>query len=1752
MSLERLLRKKNALVSSVCGIINNNESKLGNWKEFREELLASETILSQRLTQVKNIYDEILEIAMNDDDATDSLNDCYVFELKVQKHLNNLKETCKRTVEIEPVLRERSNLHKETVRLPKLEITKFTGDCTKWLGFYESFEASIHKSQLSNIEKFNYLRCYLEGDALNCISGLSLSNENYEEALKLLSNRFGNPQVIINSHMHELLKMKRVYNDRDLTALRRLYDDIESHVRSLNSLGIEGKDYGSLLNPIIMERLPHEIKLTVSRNLKQEVWDINKLLELINDELKARENCIVPNPTVNSHRTEKDPSNDMGKKRFDFSHSYEPSSGASLLSESRPKQKCVFCEGCHWSDKCPVITDVASRKECLKKSNRCFLCFRENHKQNQCQKKKPCFYCRGIHNSALCFQKNKKKGDSPGTEKEPSQVTHQNHVQNNSNNVFLQTADVMLKNPTTDQSVQVQVLFDGGSQRTYISDRARRMLNLNTEITEEINISTFSNRNVISKTADRVKLSAVTRDKNTISFSALSVPIICLPIKSQPVNSAKQKFTDLKETDFASSGVGNEIDLLIGSDMYWDIVTGKINRSVESSLVAIETKFGWVLSGVHESVRGCEKNETSTNNLIHTLRVDCCERETDVLDKQLNKFWELDSIGISKNEKSCYDLVFDKIKKNEDNRYELALPFKENHSLLPDNFELSRKRLLKLHNRLKNNPSLLVDYDNIFKEQMKLGIIEPVRDVGTPGETHYLPHRAVLRDDKSTTKMRIVFDASAKINHESPSLNDILYKGPQLTPQLYDIPLRFRSYPIVLIADIEKAFLQIAIKETDRNFLRFLWFDDILAEQPTIVRNRFARLVFGLTSSPFCLNGTIRNHVSQYEFDPLFVQKVVRSFFVDDFIGGHANEEEVVKLFKQLKLRFIEGNFYLRKWHTNNENVRNYINHITDSTAPPQTNGKILGLVWNKQTDKLCFDFSELLESAKALKPTKRNILKILSSFYDPVGLIQPILISMKILMQKICERKLGWDDDVDVELKASWESILKEMESVGVVEVGRRIEHSDEDDEVVNREMHGFSDASQQGYGACVYVRSEWRSGKITVKLLTSKSRVAPLKSITMPRLELLGNLLLSRLVKSVVVALEKELSFDKILFWTDSTITLSWIKATSKEFVPFVENRLKEIRNNSDAGNWNYVNTEKNPADLITRWGITTLNLAENNLWWEGPTFLCAKEYQLPQIKDHDLSLEHSNELKRSKQVVLHNYTDIISINNVIHCDKYSKFTRLVRITAWMLRFIKNIKRKKEDRILEQILRSCEIVSAEELLLKANQEKFKLANDNTEKDVMFFIDEKGLLRCRGRLVNAPLPVETISPILLDRDHSLTKLIIMDIHCKLKHISQKQTLTEFRQSYWTKSARSLVRILLHQCLLCKRLKSQPFRYPEIPPPLPGYRLSDARAFAAVGIDNFGPLYVKNIYNNVNERPVMNKAWVTLYTCASSRALVLDLVPRPDSSSFISSFRRFISRRGCPDHIISDNGSNFVSRDTQTYISNLKINWHFNLPLAPWNGGFFERLVRSAKELLRKDLRSTKLSFEEMQTVLYEIECILNNRPLTYEYPTEFESCLSPNHMLFGRRLNLSSNSTTLKSHEELNLAHHSTKISQIIEHFWNRWRKEYVVNLRDSHRSLHNSKDNPQIKLNDVVLIHEEKVPKSLWKIGKVIDLYKGRDGQIRGALVKTQTSELKRPVNKLYSVECLRERENKVDVEVRPQRNAKVIGEIRRRDVN
>ena len=274
----------------------------------------------------------------------------------------------------------------------------------------------------------------------------------------------------------------------------------------------------------------------------------------------------------------------------------------------------------------------------------------------------------------------------------------------------------------------------------------------------------------------------------------------------------------------------------------------------------------------------------------------------------------METLGITQG-KLCDEPLIDPVKLNEKGRYEASLPFKEKHPLIYDNYDLCEKRLMKLYSSLKENPELLKQYNDIVTAQKELGIVEEFKSPGVKGEVHYLPHHSVIRDDKTTTKIRIVFDAPSK--ETGPSLNECLHKGPQTTLLIFDILLRFHTFKIAFVADIEKAFLQIVINEKDRDFLRFLWFDNVFSEQPEIVRNRFARVIFGVTSSPYLLNETICKHAQKYDFDIDFINTVFNSFYVDDFVGGENSLEGAFLLFKKLKLRFLESLFHLKKWKTN-------------------------------------------------------------------------------------------------------------------------------------------------------------------------------------------------------------------------------------------------------------------------------------------------------------------------------------------------------------------------------------------------------------------------------------------------------------------------------------------------------------------------------------------------------------------------------------------------------------------------------------------------------------------------------------------------------------------------------------------------------------------------------------------------------------------------------------------------------------------
>ena len=492
---------------------------------------------------------------------------------------------------------------------------------------------------------------------------------------------------------------------------------------------------------------------------------------------------------------------------------------------------------------------------------------------------------------------------------------------------------------------------------------------------------------------------------------------------------------------------------------------------------------------------------------------------------------------------------------------------------------------------------------------------------------------------------------------------------------------------------------------------------------------------------------------------------------------------------------------------------------------------------------------------------------------------------------------------------------------------------------------------------------------------------------------------------------------------------------------------------------------------------------------------------------------------------------------LSEVINIRNYNSLNKLLRVTAWVMRFISNLKKKTEERRQEQLnnirvlaeelwwLSAEEIYQAKLLWIKDAQKT--AMNHKNFKDwkvsLNLFTDEKNLLRCRGRLEHAPIPYEAKYPLLLTTDAYLTTLVVLDSHNMVAHNRTRQTLNHIRQTFWIPKGRSFVRKVIKPCWLCKYFEGKAYRYPN-PPSLPKSRLNNDRAFNVIGIDYAGPLFVKNIYGESKE---MFKTWIALVTCASSRALYLDLVVNSSGKQCVEVIKRLIARYGAPHEIISDNGKAFISEETQDFASCKNIKWRFNIEAAPWQGGFFERMVKSVKRCLKKVLLNARVTFNELLTILSEIEMIINNRPLTYSYDEITEVPLTPNHLIYGRSLNSIAVNTDNSNTELTNdKANQRTKyVSNLLKHFWKRWANEYVTELRE-YQKLKNINDETLISRNDVVLIVDDRQPRIAWRVGRVTELIKGRDNVVRGAKVSSKTeqgrlSTLRRPINKLVPLE-------------------------------
>ena len=678
---------------------------------------------------------------------------------------------------------------------------------------------------------------------------------------------------------------------------------------------------------------------------------------------------------------------------------------------------------------------------------------------------------------------------------------------------------------------------------------------------------------VMERELVRVNVGHLQKEGST-QVEAFKVPLICKALQNQHIEEANKIHSYLNKlwfSDVCPWQENLEVDLLIGADFLWDFIDGRVVKGKPDEPVAVLTSLGSVLSGLLKIPPRLHVND---RNLVitHVLEVQnqvLQEKKQEVLSEELTRLWDFDSLGIRER-----DSVHENFLKNvryQDSRYIVSLPWKEHHKTLPLNYENSLMRLNSQLRRLKKAPHLLREYDTVIQEQCRAGVIEAVNELEVVEDrsVQYLPQDNVVRRDAKTTKLRVVYDASSRANGREASLNDCLHVGPSLTPLLFDILLRFRCNKVAMIADIEKAFLNVEVDTRDRNCLRFLWVDDINKEEPSMVVFRFCRVVFGVNSSPFLLSATLRHHIESYMMgEPEFVKRVLEDFYVDDFISGSDSDEKAFALYQEVKTRLEVASFKLRKWSSNSEDLLEKIrdDRIEKETAQLQGESiqeddytyakttvgslgelddkehKVLGEVWNRAEDTVVFKFDALVELSETLEGTKRNLHKITAKFFDPLGLLSPLTVGMKIQFQEACKLKLGWDKPLPEVIQSKWKKwvvALKEAQSITVP----RCIYSGIEEEVVYFEVHGFGDASDRAYCAMVYLVCVTDSERY-VRLMVTKTRVAPLAKQGTALLELMAGRITAQLTETVKNALQSRIQINSTYLWSDNITALYWIK--------------------------------------------------------------------------------------------------------------------------------------------------------------------------------------------------------------------------------------------------------------------------------------------------------------------------------------------------------------------------------------------------------------------------------------------------------------------------------------------------------------------------------------------------------------------------------------------------------------------------------
>ena len=1334
-------------------------------------------------------------------------------------------------------------------RLPVPQPEVFTGDPLKFNSWISSFSILIESKGVPLHEKIHYLKQYLGGEAKQTVDTLTCLDDAhiYAKAKALLQKRYGSSFIISEAYREKIASWPRI-QVKDGISLRNFGDFLQQCLIAKDSVkGLQILD-DCHENRKMLEKLPVYLVERWSRQIcdYNEYPDFRTFVAFI-----VKEADILCNPITNLRLTKSDQ-----MKKDTAGRSYFVSESAD--ANDAPQLQCVYCrKNYHNIYNCRSFTSRSSneRSEFITKNDLCFGCLKKGHMSRKCPKRSICQKCNKQHPSCLHDdyvarvakeQANAAEDSSAESMKEEDIGTIRTKVSHRligSADVPVQTSmivPVYLSVAGAKDEILVYCILDTQSDTSFITEKTASKLgatytNANLKLstmtsTEVLQCKKFRNLNVRGIHESTMVNLPVLYSRDTIPVKRSHIPTTETANKWNHLNTLCDVIPEMQECD---------VGLLIGYNCPQalaprEVITGNINEPY-----AQKTDLGWSIVGMNSTDSKVEDsvshkivtihvpddlrlNGNKGTNSTHFVYRTSCKELLDIMENDFSNCSHvppLQTDTISQDDLKFVKIIESSIHRQENGFYESPLPFRDAPNL-PNNRCVAKKRLDHLKRRLLKDSRYLCDYQKFMDDIIAEGYAVESQDTDE-FNNWYLPHHGVYHH-KKPDKIRVVFDCSAR--YKNTSLNDQLLQGPDILNPLLGVLCRFREHPIALMCDVEKMFYRFKVNPECRKFLKFLWWKNgNLSDEPTTYEMTVH--IFGAVSSPGCANFALKK-IAEDNKDictEMTYNFLNRNFYVDDGLISVASTKQATRIVQESMVVCSNGKLRLHKFVSNSRKVLECVPQSERATSilnydlelghlPTE---RALGVSWCTETDQLQFKMNgpKMMEAR-----SRRQILSVIASLYDPLGLLAPFILVGKVVLQQMCHLNCGWDDPVTGELKDRWNKWLSDLSNLKLIQVPRNLYPNDFDD-VIRYEIHNFSDASTSGYGCCSYLRVIYGSGRIYCSLIVGKSRVAPSKVTTIPRLELTAALLSVKMCSM----LRKELTYkvsDEV-FWTDSKIVLSYLNNDCKRFHTFVANRIQQIKDKTIPAQWRYVRTEENPADTASR-GATITSLVKSD-WYKGPKFLWETSVSDSDEIDTTISTDDPNvrAIALQMQVNVENHLDLSRL------DRFSSWQSMRRAVALCLKYIQKLRSQiPKERRLQKGFPPCTVYTVDDLnnaalviirnlqrdayseTISRLQEEQVLPKNNKLAMLDVTIDELGILRVGGRLQNSTMSFDIKHPIILPRRSHVTDLIIRYHHEKVQHQGRGFTINEIRShGYWIIGCSKAVSSHIHKCITCRKLR---------------------------------------------------------------------------------------------------------------------------------------------------------------------------------------------------------------------------------------------------------------------------------------------------------------------------------------------------------